>query len=185
MYIAETVNNRVRQVSPSGVITTLAGTGKFGYAGDGGPAKMAELNQPSGVAVDGSGNVYIADTNNYRVRKVSADGTITTVAGNGVSGYAGDGGAAIRAQLIYPVGVKIDIAGNLYIGDGAAVRVVSPGGIITTVAGNGTAGYLGDGGMATNAETGAWGIAFGSAGTVYVADPWNNVVRRLTPVSTR
>ena len=95
-----------------------------------------------------------------------------------------DGGPATSAQLMYPVGVKLDSAGNLYIGDGAAVRMVSPTGMITTVAGNGTAGYTGDGGPATSAQTGAWGLAFDQAGNLYVADPWNNAVRLLKPVDS-
>jgi trimeric autotransporter adhesin len=184
LYIADTVNNRVRMVSPAGIITTVAGNGDAGYSGDGGPAINASLNLPSGVALDGAGNLYIGDTNNFRVRKVSTGGIISTVAGNGDRGYSGDGGSAGSAQLATPLGLKLDSAGNLYIADGASVRVVSPAGIITTVTGNGTVGYSGDGGPANGAQTGAWGLTFDSAGNVYVADPWNNAVRLLKPVES-
>ncbi len=184
LYFADTADSRVRKVSTGGTITTVAGNGRFGYSGDGGPASGAMLNAPSGVAVDNAGAVYIADTNNFRVRKISSNGIISTIAGNGTGGSSGDGGPATSAQLVFPVGLKIDSAGNLYIGDGAAVRMVSPAGMITTVAGNGTAGYTGDGGPATSAQTGAWGLAFDQAGNFYVADPWNNAVRVLKPVSS-
>jgi sugar lactone lactonase YvrE len=182
LFIADTVNNRVRVVSPAGIITTVAGKGDASYAGDGGPAISAMLNQPSGVATDNGGNLYIADTNNFRVRKVSSNGIITTIAGNGVRGYSGDGGSGTSAQLVYPVGLKVDTAGNLYVADGTGVRVVSPAGIITTVAGNGALGYSGDGGPARSAQTGAWDLAFDGAGNLYVADPWNNAIRLLKPV---
>jgi sugar lactone lactonase YvrE len=133
------------------------------------------------VAVDGSGNVYVADTNNYRVRKISSPGIITTIAGNGTRGWSGDGGPAVQARLTSPVGLKLDSAGNLYIADGATVRMVSPAGIITTVAGTGVQGLSGDGGPATSAQIGAWGLAFDGIGNLYIADPWGNSVRVLTP----
>ena len=110
---------------------------------------------------------------------ISTSGVITTIAGNGTKGYSGDGGIATAAQLTNPTGLTFDRAGNLYIGDGASVRMLSAGGIITTVAGNGVVGLTGAGGPATNAETGAWGLAFDSAGKLFVADPWNNVIRLL------
>ena len=117
LYIADSGNNSIRKVAPNGTITTVAGNGTQGYSGDGGPATSAELNYPYGVAVDAAGNLYIADTSNYRVRKVTPDGTITTVAGNGTEGYSGDGGPATSAGLGMPQGVAVDAAGNLYIAD--------------------------------------------------------------------
>ncbi len=177
LYVADTANNAIRMVSPAGVITTIAGTGQSGFSGDGGAAIAATMNLPSGLAVDGGGNLFIADTNNFRIRKITAAGLITTVAGNGIQGRSGDNSPAIAAQLTSPTGLAFDQAGNLFIGDGASVRMVAPNGIITTVAGNGTAGFTGDGGPAASAETGAWGLAFNSAGWLYIADPSNNAIR--------
>ena len=190
MYIADTGNHVIRKVSPENVITTFAGTGgdisgRGGYSGDGGPAITARMNQPSGLAVDNAGNVYVSDTENYRVRKITPGGTITTVAGNGTRGYSGNAGLAPLAQLTNPTGLAFDEAGNLYIGDGASVRMISADGVISTVAGDGFVGYTGDGGPATSARTGAWGLAFGSGGKLYVADPWNNAVRLLVPVRSQ
>ena len=122
------------------------------------------------------GHLFIADTNNFRVRKITTAGLITTV-GHGDPGPFGDNSPAIAAQLTSPTGLAFDQAGNLFIGDGASVRMVAPNGIITTVAGNGTAGFTGDGGPAASAETGAWGLAFNSAGWLYIADPSNNAIR--------
>ncbi len=188
LYIADTGNNRIRMVTPAGIITTIAGSGPAGYAGgfsgDGGPAISAGLFLPSGLAVDGSGNVYIADTNNFRVRQISPSGIITSIAGNGLKGSSGDGGPAIKAQLTGPLGLKLDSSGNLFIADGASVRMVSPSGVITTVAGTGVLGFSGDGGPATSAALGAWGLAFGGTGNLYIADPWDNNVRLLTSGSS-
>jgi hypothetical protein len=180
LYVADTGNSAIREVSPSGVITTIAGTGSTGYSGDGGSATNALLNQPSGLAIDSAGNLYVADTNNFRVRKISTSGVITTVAGNGTKGSSGDGGLGTSAQLTSPTGLAFDRAGNLFIGDGASVRMLSPAGIVTTVAGNGVVvGLTGDRGPATSAETGAWGLAFDGTGELFVADPWNNAIRLL------
>ena len=184
LYIADTGNNRIRKVA-RGIITTIAGSGAAGYAGgfggDGEPATSAALLLPSGLAVDNSGNVYVSDTNNRRVRKLSSSGIITTLAGDGTKGSSGDGGPAEKAELTSPLGLKLDAAGNLYIADGATVRMVSPSGIITTVAGTGVQGLSGDGGPATSAELGAWGLAFDGTGNLYVADPSENDVRVLKP----
>jgi sugar lactone lactonase YvrE len=179
-YFADTGNNAIRKVS-SGTITTVAGNGTAGYSGDNGPATSAQLNQPYGVAVDSSGNFYIADSINNVVRKVSG-GNITTVAGQGptLGGYSGDNGPATSAKLSHPDGVAVDSSGNLYIADTSnnVIRKVSTVGTITTVAGNGTAGYTGDGGVATSAELNApYGVAVDSAGTLYIADRNNNVIR--------
>jgi trimeric autotransporter adhesin len=138
----------VFKLETDGVLTLVAGNSRAGYSGDGGPATRAQLNGPSGVALDRAGNLYIADTSNNRIRKVSLAGIITTVAGNGTPGYSGDGGPATSAQLSGPEGVAVDAAGNLYVADSTndRIRKVSPAGVITTVAGNGTLGYSGDGG---------------------------------------
>jgi uncharacterized protein (TIGR03437 family) len=172
VYIADTLDHAVRQVTPNGVITTLAGNGSPGYSGDGGPANQARLNQPRGVAVDASGNVYVADTGNNQVRRIDAQGTITTVDTSGA--------------LVDPRGVAVDRAGNLYIADtgNRLVRRVSPGALVTTIGGSGTCCYSGDGDLALNARLNQpWGIAVDANGNVYVADPPNNAVRVLAPVS--
>ncbi len=184
LYIADRDNSRIRRVTPGGTITTVTGNGTPGYSGDGGSATSALLYSPVGVAVDADGNLYIADTRNSRIRRVTPGGTITTVAGNGTVGYSGDGGAATSAQLFFPYGVAVDAAGNMYIGDNGnhRIRRVTPGGIITTVAGNGNGGYSGDGGAATSAQLELpFGVAVDAAGNLYVADAGNHRIRRVTP----
>jgi uncharacterized protein (TIGR03437 family) len=181
-YVVDTGNNRVRKVSANGAITTFAGNGTAGFGGDGGAATSAQLNSPSGVAVDAAGNVYIADTQNARIRKVSG-GAISTVAGSGTLGYGGDGGAGTSAQLNFPTGVAVDSAGNLYIADfgNSAVRKLSTAGTISTVAGNGTQGYSGDGGLGKLAQlNGPQGVAVDSAGNLYIADTLNSRIRMVT-----
>jgi sugar lactone lactonase YvrE len=182
LYIADTYNQRIREVGTSGIITTVAGNGGAGYSGDGGAATNASLYYPRGVAVDASGNVYIADYYNNGIRKVGTNGIITTVAGNGTAGYSGDGGAATNASLHYPFGVAVDAAGSVYIADAAnqRIRKVGGGGIITTVAGKGTVGFSGDGGAATNASLYyPSGMALDAAGNLYIADYYNNRIRRV------
>ncbi len=183
LYIADYSNNRIRKVDLSGTITTVAGTGTGGYSGDGGLATQAKINRPYDTVVDESGNLYIADYSNYRVRKVDPNGVITTVAGTGTSGYSGDGGPATSAKLYYPTGLALDEAGNLYITDSinARVRKVDPSGIITTVAGTGTSGYSGDGGPATQAQLGLflYGIDVDQAGNLFIADFKNHRVRKV------
>jgi sugar lactone lactonase YvrE len=186
LYIVDADNNRIRKVTAStGIITTVAGNGTAGYSGDGGPATSAELDTPFGVAVDASGNLYIVDVNNDRIRKVTAStGIITTVAGNGTFGYSGDGGAAISAELYTPLGVAVDASGNIYIADSGNNRirkVTASTGVITTVAGNGTAGYSGDSGAATSGELNSpFGVAVDASGNIYIGDSGNNRIRKVT-----
>jgi uncharacterized protein (TIGR03437 family) len=180
LYIADTNNNRIRKVS-NGVIATLAGTATYGFSGDNGLATSAQLNNPYGVAVDPAGNLYIADTFNNRVRKVS-NRVITTVAGDGTVGFSGDNGPATSAQLADPWSVAVDSAGNLYIADygNNRIRKVSNG-VIATVAGNGTRGSLGDNGPATSAQFyGPAGLAVDSLGNLYIADYGNNRIRKVS-----
>ncbi len=181
-YFSDARNNVVRKVATSGVITTFAGTGTGGYAGDGGPASAARLRGPGGIATDAIGNIYIADSRNNVVRKVDTNNIITTIAGTGTAGYTGDGGAATAAQLRIPVGVAVDGAGNIYISDSRnqVIRKINTTGIISTIAGNNTTGYTGDGGPATAAQL--WtplGIAVKSNGTLFIADSRNNVIRQV------
>ncbi len=154
VYFSDTANYRIRRITPEGIIDTVAGNGAPGYSGDGGPANEAALNQPNGVALDMAGNLYIADSTNNRIRRMTPEGIIRTVAGNGVRGYSGDGGAATEAALNYPMGVAVDAVGNLYIADteNNRIRKVTLDGIIRTVAGNGEQGAIGDGGPATDAQ---------------------------------
>ena len=190
LYIADSLNQRIRKVNAAGVITTVAGDGTEGYGGDGDAALAAQLNRPFGVMPDGAGNLYIADTGNHRIRKVNAAGRISTVAGDatrGYGGYGGDGGAALAAQLNSPIGMALDGAGNLYIADAGnhLIRKVDTAGVITTVAGSGTAGFSGDGGAAVAAQLNSpAGMALDGAGNLYIADAGNHLIRRLTPVST-
>ena len=182
LFIAEQNNSRVRKVSTNGIITTVAGNGTGAYSGDGGFATNASLYYPSGVAFDAIGNLYIADFENSRIRKVDTNGVITTVAGNGSATYAGDGGAATNASLYYPFGVAFDASGNLYIADydNTRIRKVDTNGIITTVAGNGSNGFSGDGGAATNASIRLpSGVAFDASRNLYIADYGNNRIRKV------
>jgi uncharacterized protein (TIGR03437 family) len=187
LYIADYSNHAVRKVS-GGIITTLAGTGVAGFSGDNGPARQAQLNGPSGVAVDTAGIVYIADSGNQVVRKIAPNGVMSTFAGtNGNPGIAGDGGPAVNAQLALPSALTVDASGYVYITDASAnrVRIVTPDGTIDTIAGLGLPGYSGDNGPATRARfNGLIAIALDSAGNIYLADRVNNVIRLLQPVST-
>ena len=189
LYIADTDNNAVRMVTPAGIITTIAGvSGNPGFSGDGGPATEALLNVTSGVAVDAAGNVFIADDINGRVRKVTTNGTITTIAGNGAFGYAGDGGPAVSASLLFPTGVTFDKSGNLYIADSgnSAIRKVSNAGVapLTSAPAIGTGGIISASGFG-----GAAAVAPGSFieiyGTNLAADTngWsgNNFINGLAP----
>jgi sugar lactone lactonase YvrE len=185
VFIADMGYNRVRRVSgKTDTITTLAGSGHAGFYGDGGMADTAQLNSPSGVAVGDSGNIYIADTKNNRIRMVSvATGIITTVAGNGVGGYSGDGGSALSAELNTPEGVATDASHNIYIADTYNNRIRKidyATGIITTVAGNGVLAWKGDSGLATAASMAApTAISFDGAGNMYICDWANFRIRKV------
>ncbi len=173
---------QIWKINAFGETIVFAGNGLLGSAGDGGQAIDATLNHPTGLAIDASGNLYIAETNGLRVRKVAPNGIITTVAGNGINGFAGDGGLATSAKLSIPTSVAVDSTGNLYIADSNnhRIRAVSPAGIISTFAGNGTAGFAGDGGPATSASLyQPSGVAVDSTGTVYIGDALNFRVRKV------
>ena len=172
VYIADRLNHRIRRLAPDGTISTLAGSGNPGFGGDGGPASAAALNSPSAVAVDSEGNVFVADRSNHRIRKIDGSGTITTIAGTGAAGFSGDGGQGSNAQLNTPTGVAVDSAGHVFFADtlNRRVRMISPDGIITTVAGNGSGGGGGDGGPATEAEVEPWDVAVDGDGNLYIAD---------------
>jgi len=182
VYFADFMNNRIRVVDTSGIITTFAGTGEAGFSGDGGPATEAMLRKPTGVALDDEGNLYIADRNNHRVRRVNRNGVITTIAGNGKNGYSGDDGPATSAR-VDPRKVAIDSRGNVYIRAGepcGCIRVVNRRGTITTVVGRGTLGFSGDGGPAKLAQLSCCGaMAFGPDGALYIADQDNWRVRKV------
>ena len=184
LYIADTGNNVVRRVDgQTGIITTVAGTGIGGYGGDGGPATSAQLWNPSGLALDGAGNLYIADRRNLLVRKLAlGTGLITTVAGSTTATSLGDNGPATSALLTGPVGLALDSAGNLYLADVYRVRkVTAMTGTITTVAGGGSGTTNGDGGPALSASLGyATGVALDPANNLYIADAGNSVVRKVT-----
>jgi len=183
IYIADNANSRIRKVDASGIITTIAGSISTGYGGDGGPATIAQLNYPGGVAVDGVGNVYIADQVNQRIRKVNSSGIITTIAGIGTIGYSGDGYAATLAKLHNPHNIYVDGSGNIFFGDAGnfVIRKINTAGIITTIAGTGVSGYTGDGCAATSSELDfPWGIDIDGTGNIYFADELNERVRKLS-----
>jgi sugar lactone lactonase YvrE len=182
LFIADCWNSRIRKVGTNGIITTVAGNGTYGFSGDGGPATKAGLNYSQGVAVDASGNLFIADNNNHRIREVGTNGIITTVAGKGgTGGFSGDGGPATGAELQYPTGVAVDASGNLFIADcfNCRIREVGTNGIITTVAGNGNYGFSGDGGPPTKAQLYPSDVAVDASGNLFIADCWNSRIREV------
>jgi hypothetical protein len=193
LYIADDNAQVVRKVDNSGIITTIGGIGNVnGYTGDGGPGTAAEMNYPTGVGVDNAGNVYEADQGNNVIRMIAPNGIITTFAGNGTSGYSGNGGQATAAELNSVVGVTADDYGNVYISDGsnAVIRVINTSGVISTIIGNGTSGYSGDGGQATTAQIAGSGgnmsnLAYDSVGNqhMFIPDLYNYVVRQYDMVT--
>ena len=191
LYIADTYCGIIQKFTVGGIITTIAGivgTGgsSWGYSGDGSPATSAQLNKPTSICIDSSGNIYIADANNNRIRMFKEGGNITTVAGTGIAGYSGDGGAATGAAINAPRGVCIDSLGALYIADylNQRIRKFTVGGNISTIAGTGIAGYSGDGGPAISARIfRPYGVDADNFGNIYIADSANNRIRKLPPPS--
>ncbi len=183
IYVADTFNSVVRKVTPSGIISTFAGNGVYGFSGDGGAATSAKLSSPSAVAVDNSGNVYIADMDSVVIRKVNTSGVISTIAGTpGVNGNSGDGGAATSARMMPPFGVAVDSSGNVFIAtpQSNSVRKVSSSGIMSTYAGNGSAAFSGDNGPAASASLDhPYSVAVDSNGNLYIADQVNRAIRMV------
>lgn len=178
----------IRRIDPDGIITTYAGSGVPGFAGDGGPATSARLNLPISITVDRAGNLYIADQGNNRIRKVDANGIISTLAGTGEQGYSGDGGPATAAQMDFGElggGLALDDAGNLYVAAAGAVRKIEPSGTITTVAGTGVLGSRGrDGDLATQVNVNVVDVAVDGDGNLYLSEYTNGRVRRVAPDGT-
>lgn len=194
IFIADTEMNRIVRVTRSGLFSRVAGKGipilrledsgpHAQFSGDGGPATSADLDYPTGVAVDAEGNIYISDMFNNRIRKVTRDGYIQTIAGTGEKGYGGDGGPASAAKLAHPMGLAVDEHGNVYVADreNNRVRQITPEGTIRTVIGGGRRGPRGDGPALSIKLNFPHGVAVGGDGILYVADTFNHCVRRLDP----
>lgn len=182
LYLSDTDYHRIRKVTADGMISIFAGTGIAGFGGDGGAADQAQLNMPYGLVIGEAGDLYVADLGNNRVRHITPDGLITTIAGNGDRSSEGDGGPAVEASLCTPRNLALDAAGNLYISEfeGHRVRKVAPGGMISTFAGNGMAGFNGDGSLAPYAQFAfPAGLASDLYGALYIADSQNQRVRRI------
>lgn len=181
IVFADARNHRIRRIAVDGTIHTIAGNGSAGFSGDGGPALDAALNFPTGLAIDGQGRVFIADTQNHRVRMIAPDGTISTIAGGSVGAFAGDGGPAVDALLRSPGGIAVDLSGNLYVADTGNVRVrrIDSHGVITTIAGNGSFDSSGDGGPALAAGLVPGAVAVDAADNVYVTEGDSRRVRRI------
>ncbi len=187
VYFIDSDSARIRKINTSGIISTIAGTKVSGYSGDGGAATAAQMSYPNDILMDKNGNIYFTDVSNYRVRKISSSGIISTVAGTGVSGFSGDGGPATAAQIGFPYYLTIDRNGNLYFGDDSSARIrkVSASGIISTVAGTGvvgTAGMVsaGDGGPATAAVLGlVYGMTTDNSGNLYYSEAVDSRIRKI------
>ena len=181
LYISDSGNHRIRKLNPAGDISTVAGTRSSGFRRDGGLATSAELDLPLGIAVDGSGDLFIADSRNHRIRRVLATGIIITLAGS--NNFGGDGGPATDALLFFPLSVAVDSVGDLYIADSRnhRTRQVNVSGTITTVAGTGDPDFAGDGGQARGADLFApRDLTFDADGNLYIADLGNRRVRKVT-----
>jgi uncharacterized protein (TIGR03437 family) len=185
LYISDTANSEVRKVTGLNIAAFAGTAGTSGFTGDAAAATSAQINHPSGLLIDSAGNVYICDTFNDRIRKVTTDGNIATVAGSGSTGFAGDNGPALSAAFNNPEAIAIDAAGNLYVADGInnRIRKIATNGTITTVAGSSTVGgYSGDGGPATSALLNhPRGVAVDGAGDIYIADTFNQRIRVVLP----
>jgi uncharacterized protein (TIGR03437 family) len=185
LYIGDNANNRIRRVATDGTITTFAGTGSSAFGGDGGPASAASIGPVGCMAFDSANNLFFCDSENNRVRKISASGIITTVVGNGTAASSGDGGQATAASISIPYGIAIDPNGQFYIGEGSNVRRVAVDGTISTFAGTGQAGFSGDGGPATRAMLAfTRGLAKDAAGNLYIADVGNHRIRKIDTAGT-
>ncbi len=184
VFIADAHNHCIRKINVSGIITTFAGTGSSGFSGDGGPATAAQFTQPTGIAIDGTGNMYIADWGNHRVRMINTSGTVSTVAGTGTIGYSGDGGPATAAEIGNPNRLLFDPSGNLYVSDHikAVIRKINTSGIISTFAGTGIAGFSGDGAQATASQVYTpQSMVLDGVGNFYFADQTNQRIRKIDP----
>jgi hypothetical protein len=182
IYIADHDNDVIRKVNSAGIISTFAGNGTLGFSGDGGPATAAQLYHPAWISIDNLGNFYFTDQNAEIIRKINTSGIISTLTGNLPPGYSGDGGPLIAAQFRSISGVSFDQANNMYISDygNNVVRKVNAAGIITTVVGNGTAGFSGDGGLAIAAQLGSpYKVIFDNAGNMYIPDEGNYRIRKV------
>jgi sugar lactone lactonase YvrE len=177
VYVADSANNRIRKISPAGMVSTLAGDGTGAYADGFGTA--AQFQDPFGVAVDAAGNVYVADSTNCRIRKISPAGYVTTLAGNGTAAYADGFGTA--AQFNHPFGIAVDAVGNVYVADSTNCRIrkISPAGMVSTLAGDGTSGFTDGPGTSARFNL-PFGVAVDTAGNVYVGDEGNNRIRKIS-----
>lgn len=188
LYFSDSYNHRIRKITTStGIITTIAGTGVQGFSGDGSSAISAQFNFPTGLVFDPSGNLFILDKNNQRIRKINTSGVISTIAGTGIGGYSGDGGIATLANINNPNDIALDLIGNIYFSDQSnqRIRKINPSGIITTAVGTGSFGFSGDGGNPISASlNNPTGITFDSFGNLYIADMGNNRIRKVTYNST-
>ena len=187
IYISHRSQNKIRKIDQNGIVSTVAGNGHAKFSGDGGLAKNASLNFPAGLAFDPAGNLYVADRNNHRIRKIDTNGIITTIAGNGIPDYSSDGIKATESSLNFPSDVAIDKSGQIYISDRSnnRIRKVDTNGIITTYAGMGVASYGGDFGPADEAFLKfPFGLSFDNKGNLFVADRGNNRVRKIDPEGT-
>ncbi|MDR6854658.1 NHL repeat-containing protein [Variovorax guangxiensis] len=176
VYMADYYNNRIRKITPAGVVTTWAGSGTAGFADDTGAA--AQFNGPTGMAVDPSGNVYVADNLNHKIRKITPAGVVTTLAGSGTAGSAD--GPGTTAQFNYPGGIAIDASGNVYVANDNTIRKITSNGVVTTLAGSTTSGST-DGAGPVARFNGPYSLTVDTSGNVYVADTVNHMIRKITP----